>query len=153
MPMEFSRQEYWNGVPFPSPGDLHYSEIKSSSLMSPALVDRFFTTTVIFFSVFVLFIADCLFISSRSLLNIFLPSQSVPSFYLSVPPLYLQDFGSSLLLLLWILFQDGKTAYFFFICLVFRAFTTVLHLLHVSLSFHFVYFLIFEVSFLLAERP
>ena len=22
LPMEFSRQEYWNGLPFPSPGDL-----------------------------------------------------------------------------------------------------------------------------------
>ena len=22
--MEFSRQEYWSGLPFPSPGDLHY---------------------------------------------------------------------------------------------------------------------------------
>ena len=29
----------------------------------------------------------------------------MPPFYLSVPPLYFQDFGSSLLSLLWILFQ------------------------------------------------
>ena len=26
--MEFSRQEYWSGLPFPSPGDLHNSWIK-----------------------------------------------------------------------------------------------------------------------------
>ena len=32
--MEFSRQEYWNGLPFPSPGDLPDLGIKP---MSPAL--------------------------------------------------------------------------------------------------------------------
>ena len=32
--MEFSRQEYWSGLPFPSPGDLPVSEIKPTS---PAL--------------------------------------------------------------------------------------------------------------------
>ena len=32
--MEFSRQEHWNGLPFPSPGDLPDSEIK---LRSPSL--------------------------------------------------------------------------------------------------------------------
>ena len=39
--MEFSRQEYWSGLPFPSPGDLPNSEIE---LRSPALAGRFFTT-------------------------------------------------------------------------------------------------------------
>ena len=33
-PMEFSRQEYWNGLPFPSPGDLPNPRIKPGS---PAL--------------------------------------------------------------------------------------------------------------------
>ena len=42
--MGFSRQEYWCGLPFPSPGDLPNSVIGPTSLMSPALVDRFFTT-------------------------------------------------------------------------------------------------------------
>ena len=32
--MGFSRQEYWNGLPFPSPGDLPNPGIK---LVSPAL--------------------------------------------------------------------------------------------------------------------
>ena len=32
--MGFSRQEYWSGLPFPSPGDLPNPEIK---LRSPAL--------------------------------------------------------------------------------------------------------------------
>ena len=31
--MEFSRQEYWSGLPFPSPGDLHHPGIE---LMSSA---------------------------------------------------------------------------------------------------------------------
>ena len=37
----FSRQEYWSGFPFPSPGDLPRPGIV---LVSPALADRFFTT-------------------------------------------------------------------------------------------------------------
>ena len=44
--MEFSRQEYWSGLPFPPPGDLLDPGIESSPcLMSPALADRFFTTS------------------------------------------------------------------------------------------------------------
>ena len=43
--MEFSRQEYWNGLPFPSPGDLPDPGIEPLSLMSPALAGRFFTTS------------------------------------------------------------------------------------------------------------
>ena len=35
--MGFSRQEYWSGLPCPPPGDLPKTEIKPSSLMSPAL--------------------------------------------------------------------------------------------------------------------
>ena len=35
--MEFSRQEHWSGLPFPSPGDLPDPRIKSASLASPAL--------------------------------------------------------------------------------------------------------------------
>ena len=38
--MGFSRQEYWSGLPFPSPGDLPDSGIEPRS---PALADRFFT--------------------------------------------------------------------------------------------------------------
>ena len=39
--MGFSRQEYWSGLPFPSPGDLSILGIKP---MSPALAGGFFTT-------------------------------------------------------------------------------------------------------------
>ena len=42
--MEFSRQEYWSGLPFPTIGDVPYPEIKPISLVPPALADRFFTT-------------------------------------------------------------------------------------------------------------
>ena len=39
--MVFSRQEYWSGFPFPSPGDLSNPGIKS---VSPAFTGSFFTT-------------------------------------------------------------------------------------------------------------
>ena len=40
--MGFSRQEYWSGVPCPSPGDLPDPGIESASLTSPVLAGRFF---------------------------------------------------------------------------------------------------------------
>ena len=43
----FSRQEYWSGLPFPSPGDLPHLGIKPTSLESPTLAGRFFTTSAI----------------------------------------------------------------------------------------------------------
>ena len=43
--MGFSRQEYWNGLSFPSLGDLPYPGIKAAFLKSPALGGRFFTTS------------------------------------------------------------------------------------------------------------
>ena len=39
--MGFPRQEYWSGLPFPSPGDLPDPGIEPAS---PALADGFFTT-------------------------------------------------------------------------------------------------------------
>ena len=42
--MEFPRQEYWSGLSFPSPGDLPDLGIEPTSLVSPALAGRFFTT-------------------------------------------------------------------------------------------------------------
>ena len=41
--MEFSRQEYWSGLLFPSPGDLPNPRIKPASLVSPALAGGLFT--------------------------------------------------------------------------------------------------------------
>ena len=43
--MGFSRQEYWNGLPCPSPGDLPNPGIEPAFLMSPALAGRFLTTS------------------------------------------------------------------------------------------------------------
>ena len=37
MSEEFSRQAYWNGLSFPTPGDLPDPEIKLTSLVSPTL--------------------------------------------------------------------------------------------------------------------
>ena len=44
--MGLSRQEYWSGLPFPSPeDDLPGPGIKPTSLMSPVLAGRFFTSS------------------------------------------------------------------------------------------------------------
>ena len=43
--MEFSRQEYWSGLPFHTPGYLTDPGIELASLVSPALADGFFTTS------------------------------------------------------------------------------------------------------------
>ena len=43
--MGFSRQEYWSGLPCSPPVDLPDPGIKPASLMSPALVGGFFTTS------------------------------------------------------------------------------------------------------------
>ena len=45
--MGFFRQVYWSGLSFPPPGDLPNLEIEPESLMSPALVGRFFTSRAI----------------------------------------------------------------------------------------------------------
>ena len=42
--LEFSKQEYWNRLLSPPPGDLPNPGIKPTSLASPALEDQFFTT-------------------------------------------------------------------------------------------------------------
>ena len=41
--MEFSRQEYWSRLPFPTPGDFPDPGIKPTSLRPPALARGFFT--------------------------------------------------------------------------------------------------------------
>jgi len=41
LPMGFPRQEYWSGLPFPSPGDFPGPEIEPAS---PVLAGGFFTT-------------------------------------------------------------------------------------------------------------
>ena len=43
--MEFSRQEYWSGLPFPFPGHLPNPGIEPESLISRALAGGFVTTS------------------------------------------------------------------------------------------------------------
>ena len=42
--MRFPRQEYYSGLPFPTPGDLPSPGVKPVFLASPALAGGFFTT-------------------------------------------------------------------------------------------------------------
>ena len=42
--MGLSGQEHWSRLPFPTPGDLPDPDIESTSLVSPALIGRLFTT-------------------------------------------------------------------------------------------------------------
>ena len=42
--LKFSRQEYWNGLPFTTPGDLPHPGIEPVSLASSSLAGGFFTT-------------------------------------------------------------------------------------------------------------
>ena len=50
--MAFSRQEFWSGSPFPTPGDLPDSGIEAVSLVIPELAGRFFITSATFFGHF-----------------------------------------------------------------------------------------------------
>ena len=42
--MGLPRQEYWNGLPFPPPGDLSDTGIKPTNTVSPVLADGSFPT-------------------------------------------------------------------------------------------------------------
>ena len=44
--MEFSRGEYWSGLPYPTPGDLPDPRVEPTSLVSLALEGAFFTTVL-----------------------------------------------------------------------------------------------------------
>ena len=45
MPMGFSRQEHWNGMPCPPPGNHLNPQTEPASLTSPTLAGGFFTTS------------------------------------------------------------------------------------------------------------
>ena len=44
--MEFSGQEYWSGLPFPTPGNLPHPGIETVSPASPALAGKFSNTVL-----------------------------------------------------------------------------------------------------------
>ena len=56
--MEFSRQEYWSGFPFSSPGDLFHPGIEPVSLKSLGLTGRFFTPSTAF-ALYKFVLLDC----------------------------------------------------------------------------------------------
>ena len=43
--VELFRQEYWSGLPFPTPGDLSDPGVGPMSLVSPVLAGRLVTTS------------------------------------------------------------------------------------------------------------
>ena len=53
--MALSRQEYWSGLPFPSPGDFPNSGIEPTFLVSHALTGGFFTTSTSWEAMLLLF--------------------------------------------------------------------------------------------------
>ena len=57
--MEFSRQEYWSRLPFPSPDDPPSPGIEPESLASPALAGGFFITLSIHCTLNLLFPIIC----------------------------------------------------------------------------------------------
>ena len=77
--MEFSRKEYWSGLPCPPPGDLPDSGIEPASLRSPALAGGFFTTRATW--------ARGAFLASARLANPTHPAVRQPPCY--VPGLFL----------------------------------------------------------------
>ena len=58
--MKFSKQEYWNGLLCPLPGDLPSPGIEPVSFMSPALAGRFITTSTTWESPYLLLNVICI---------------------------------------------------------------------------------------------
>ena len=72
--MKFSSQEYWNGLPFPSPGDIPNKGIKPTSLMSPALSGVFFTSSTTWKAPLCIFFFLSISISKIFVFNLFIVS-------------------------------------------------------------------------------
>ena len=53
-----SKQEYWSGLPFSTPGDLPNPGIQLASLKSPAFADRFFTTSATWEAIYLFWTKD-----------------------------------------------------------------------------------------------
>ena len=72
----FSRQDYWSGQPCPPPGDLPNPGIEPTSLMSPALVGRSFTTSATWEAL------KCIYVVPDTILNTW---HVLDSFILTTP--------------------------------------------------------------------
>ena len=64
--VELSSQEYWSGLPFPTPGDHPDPGIESTSLVSPALAGRFFTSAPPGKPIFMVFLLEYFYLLSFS---------------------------------------------------------------------------------------
>ena len=89
--MEFSRQEYWTRLPFPTPGDLPNPGIEPTSLTSPISSGGFFITRATWEArVFCYPGLECSFpdswISFRSQLSHHFLRGTVPSFHSALTP-------------------------------------------------------------------
>ena len=87
--MRFSRQDYWSGLPFPYPGTLPNPGIEPTSLMSPTLAGRFFTTSATW-EALVKVMAPAQVSKLCGIMMVVTPEVVVPPFYNSV----LQSSGS-----------------------------------------------------------
>ena len=80
----FSRQEYWSGLPIPSPGHLPNPGIKPVSLMSHALADRFFYPCATYFR-YLIFYSICLLWLAYFTKHIVFKVHPCRSMWLNVP--------------------------------------------------------------------
>ena len=88
--MGFSRQECWRGLPFPPPGDLPNSGIKTTSLASPALTGEFFTTS----TTLVLSHLSCLMLCNP--MDCSTPGLPVPHHFLEFAQVHLHCIGDAI---------------------------------------------------------
>ena len=63
--MGFSRQEYWSGLPYPSPGNLPDLGIEPVFLMSPTVAGGFYTTSTTWKAQF----PKCFLLKKKSTMN------------------------------------------------------------------------------------
>ena len=103
--MEFSRQEYWRGLPFPTPGDLPHPGIEPGSLASSAMTGRFCTAVYLTFNKLE-YIHNVLQPSPLSSSRTFSSPQKENPYLLSsqslLPPLFQPLEATNLFLPLWI---------------------------------------------------
>ena len=69
-PWDFSRQEYWSGLPFTPPRDLPHLGMEPVSLLSPTLAGVFFTTSATWEAL----------LSSMVVVSIYIPTNSARGF-------------------------------------------------------------------------
>ena len=132
--MGFSRQEYWSGLLFPSPGDLPDPGMKPVSLTSLALAGGFFTTSATWEAPLPLPFPLC-----KSILFPLLAGQG-----LSLGPPWLQTPNCNSLLILNV-FAGEITACFLFCFVLFFKVNTIFSFDEISLSLLFSFCFLFSI--------